>query len=75
MRSQKLSLRRETLTQLSADEMTSVAGGSHLCGITDFCADTLTHGPSIDATCPSAPVTDCLNTLVIQNPVSRRICI
>jgi hypothetical protein len=46
-----LSLQRETLADLTSDELGSVAGGSHACAVT--------HGPSIDETCFSLPVTDC----------------
>ena len=52
-----LSLRRETLAALSSDEMSAVNGGSHLC--------TVTHGPSIDQTCPdlTLPVVLCVQDL------------
>jgi hypothetical protein len=59
MRSRKLSLRSETLTELTTSELTSVAGGSHLCGPTDNC----TH-VSVDVQCPSNPVTDCVSPLI-----------
>ncbi|HEV2890019.1 MAG TPA: hypothetical protein VGX28_06550 [Frankiaceae bacterium] len=51
-----LSLRRETLAALTSDELTVVAGGSHLCAATDRC----THA-SIDASCPTVPLADCLS--------------
>ena len=55
----KLSLKRETLTQLTTDEMTAVAGGSHAC-VTDNCTDRVTHGPSFDAQCPTLPLNYCI---------------
>ena len=58
-----LSLQRETLTQLTAAELAGVAGGSHLCGVTDNCGDTLTHA-SLDAPCPTVPVLNCIDTLL-----------
>ena len=67
-----LALRRETLTDLTPAELTSVAGGSHLCGVTDVCTDPVTHGPSIDATCPTLPVADCIH---IATPLSRAVCV
>lgn len=74
MRSHTLSLRRETLAPLSVEDMTAVVGGSHTCPLTDRCGDTITHGPSFDATCPSAPVTGCTGTQS-QSPVSRNVCL
>ncbi len=63
-----LFLKRETLTELSAVEMSAVAGGSHLCGLTDNCGETLTHGPSLDQTCPTTPYLACvLDTLRDSN--------
>ena len=35
-----LSLRRESLTELTTDELTAVAGGSHLCPVTHASIDT-----------------------------------
>ena len=55
-----LTLKRETLTQLTTDEMATVAGGSHVCGVTDACTDGVTHGPSIDVNCPTLPINPCL---------------
>jgi hypothetical protein len=57
MRSRTLSLKRETLAELSAAEMTSVAGGSHACPIG--------HGPSFDEPCeiPTLPLTPCVNEI------------
>lgn len=61
----RLTLRRESLTELAPSLLRGVAGATHLgCKATDAC----THGcqtldvacPSYDAPCPSAPVTDCL---------------
>ena len=54
-----LALKRETLAQLTATEMESVHGGSHLCGPTDDC----THA-SFDAPCPTTPVLICINTVL-----------
>lgn len=57
-----LRLNRETLTALTSDELSSVAGGSHLC--------TVGHGPSFDQSCPTPtlPVNDCLAD------ISRNMC-
>lgn len=68
-----LGLRREALAPLTTEDMNLVVGGSHACGITDYCADTITHGPSIDQTCPSVPVTYCLAD--IRNPISYHVCL
>ena len=59
----RLSLRRETLTVLTSDEMSGVAGGSHLC--------TVTHGASFDVACPipTTPINECVNE------VTQRTCI
>lgn len=54
----RLTLRSEALAALTTDELTAVVGGSHLCRVTDDC----TH-VSIDASCPSVPVTRCLDTI------------
>ena len=51
-----LALTRETLTPLTGDELHAVAGGSHLCDLTDDC----THA-SLNAPCPTLPVLDCLS--------------
>ena len=54
----KLSLTRESLTELTADDLVAVAGGqalTHLCGPTDRC----THGPSFDERCPTLPINEC----------------
>ena len=61
MNARKLSLKRETLTQLTASEMAAVAGGSHFCGITDYCTDDITHGASLDQPCYTLPVYNCLS--------------
>jgi hypothetical protein len=58
-RTRTLSLKRETLTELTPTEMNAVAGGSHLCAATDNC----TH-VSVDVQCPSNPVTNCLSPLI-----------
>ncbi len=51
-----LSLNRETLTVLGEDELSGIAGGSHVdCGI-------ITHGASCDS-CPSLPINPCLDGL------------
>jgi len=72
----RLGLKRETLTPLTTDEMVSVAGGSHLCAVTDNCGETLTHGPSIDQTCPSPtlPVAICVGTYTSVIDISRQVC-
>lgn len=51
-----LSLKRETLSPLTSDELSAVAGGSHLC-----LTDNVTHGPSIDESCNTLPVYQCLS--------------
>ena len=57
----KLSLKRESLAELAAHELTAVAGGQALthatCGLTDGC----THGPSFDERCPTTPLNYCLS--------------
>lgn len=55
-RPRTLSLKRETLTELTSAELDVVVGGSH------SCACTVTHGPSLDEPCPTPtlPVFDCL---------------
>ncbi|HEX8002711.1 MAG TPA: class I lanthipeptide [Mycobacteriales bacterium] len=55
-----LSLKRETLTALSDDQMSSVQGGSHLCGVT--------HGPSFDQSCPTPtlPINECVQDMTIR---------
>jgi hypothetical protein len=58
-----LSLKRETLAELTTGELTTVAGGSHLCAVTDNCTETIGHN-SLDATCPTVPVLVCINTLL-----------
>lgn len=58
MRNRTLALKRETLTALTTDDLAVVVGASHLCGVTDVC----THA-SVDASCPSVPVTNCLDTI------------
>lgn len=50
-RPRTLSLKRETLSELSSAELDLVVGGSHLC--------TVTH-ESIDASCPTLPVLLCI---------------
>lgn len=57
-----LALRRETLSQLTDDDMYAVVGGSHDCPTANCTA--LTHGPSIDETCPTAPPTGCVRPIV-----------
>ena len=67
----RLSLKRETLTPLSPDEMTGVAGGSHLC--------TVTHGPSFDQACPTPtlPVNICVDEATQRTciTISPDVCI
>jgi len=74
----RLGLRREALSPLTTEEMVSVAGGSHLCAVTDNCGETLTHGPSIDQTCPSPtlPVAICVTgaTSKLITQITRDIC-
>jgi natural product precursor len=54
-----LSLKRETLTELTSTEMLAVNGGTHVgCGTTSV----VTH-PSFDA-CPTVPVNDCLSPFI-----------
>ena len=71
MRNRTLSLKRESLAELSTDDLVSVAGGqalTHLCGPTDRC----THGPSFDERCPTLPVNDCIK---VAQPASLLDCI
>ncbi|HEU0130737.1 MAG TPA: hypothetical protein VFQ85_07075 [Mycobacteriales bacterium] len=59
-----LRLRRETLTALTAPELVSVVGGTHVdCAATDTC----THGASFDA-CPTTPLNYCLSRAVYPCP-------
>jgi hypothetical protein len=51
----RLSLRRESLTALTDDELGAVAGGSHLCEVT--------HGASFDESCPTVPVNACVRVI------------
>ena len=51
-----LTLKRETLAELTDADLAAVAGGSHLCAVTDEC----THA-SIDADCPTLPLSPCLS--------------
>ncbi len=51
-----LTLKRETLAELTDADLAAVAGGSHLCAVTDDC----THA-SIDADCPTFPLSPCLS--------------
>jgi hypothetical protein len=72
----RLSLRRETLAPLTTDEMVAVAGGSHLCAVTDNCGETLTHGPTIDQTCPTPtlPVAICVGKYTSVINISGQVC-
>jgi hypothetical protein len=59
MRHRTLSLKRESLSELTGAELVAVAGGaqdlSHLyCNLTDNCG----HGASFDQ-CPTLPVNQC----------------
>jgi len=67
----RLSLKRETLTPLSPDEMSAVNGGSHLCGVT--------HGPSFDEACPTPtlPVNLCVDGLTDRGcpTISPDMCV
>lgn len=50
----KLVLKHETLTELSHDQLGSVAGGTHVgCGVT--------HGTSFEVVCPTMPLSPCLS--------------
>lgn len=51
----RLGLRREALTQLTKDELETLAAGES--GITRFCA-TQYNCPSLDY-CPTLPIRDC----------------
>jgi hypothetical protein len=63
-----LSLRRETLSDLTPAEMTAVNGGTHVgCGVTANC----TH-PSFDQSCPTLPINYCF--AVDTGPLSDRFC-
>ncbi len=66
MRNRTLTLKRETLADLSSDELVAVAGGqaqlTHdtcvTCNVTYRC----THGYSFDS-CRTVPVNDCLSKI------------
>ena len=58
MRNRTLTVKRETLSELSAGELSGVAGGSHLC-----VTDTVGHTESFDLPCRTIPVNVCLRTL------------
>ncbi|HEU0130734.1 MAG TPA: hypothetical protein VFQ85_07060 [Mycobacteriales bacterium] len=54
----RLTLRRETLTELTGRQLVAVVGGTHVgCGITADC----TH-LSVDA-CPTVPIGNCVRTV------------
>jgi hypothetical protein len=55
--SRTLTLRRETLGDLTGDELAAVVGGTHLC-VTGACG----HGNSFDNPCPipTTPVNTCI---------------
>ena len=55
-----LSLKRETLAELTGAELAGVAAGSHLCPVTDACL----HA-SLDAPCPTLPLFVCINQTVL----------
>ena len=70
MLNRKLSLKRESLAELSTTDLVSVAGAQQAllthatcgtCGVTDAC----THGPSLDY-CPTVPVNDCLSVVAVK---------
>lgn len=53
-----LTLRRESLAELTVDQLGVVVGGTHAgCAATDGC----THGGSLDQACPTTPVRVCLS--------------
>ena len=52
-RTRTLSLKRETLTELTPGELGAVVGASHV-------GCTVTHGASLDEPCPTLPVFVCL---------------
>ena len=61
-KSRSLSLKRESLADLTTSELGVVAGGqqelTHLaCNVTDYC----THTRSFDEPCPTVPVNPCLS--------------
>ncbi len=59
MKTRKLSLKREILTELSDAQLSSVAGGSHAgCAITDNCLH-----PSVDQACPTLPINPCVQQI------------
>ena len=72
MRNRKLSLKRESLAELTSVELVNVAGGaqeiSHLCNPTDRCG----HGPSFDERCPTLPLYYCFK---VAEPASLLDCI
>jgi hypothetical protein len=54
--SRTLTLRRETLSDLTGDQLAAVVGGTHLC-VTGTCG----HGASFDTPCPipTTPINAC----------------
>jgi natural product precursor len=66
-RTRTLSLKRETLAELTPAEMAAVNGGTHVgCGTTGA----VTH-VSFDA-CPTVPLNDCF--VVDTGSISRKFC-
>ncbi len=69
MRHRTLSLKRETLTELTSVEMLAVNGGTHVgCGTTGQ----VTHA-SVDS-CPTIPIGPCLTPVIDPPDLSRLIC-
>ena len=65
MKSRKLVLKREALTELATSELGSVVGGTHVgCPLTHLSLDV--GCPTLDVACPTNPVMDCINTLQLH---------
>ena len=64
----KLSLKRESLADLTSSDLANVAGGQALthatCGITDRC----THGATFDY-CPTIPINECPINIAISGAI------
>jgi hypothetical protein len=69
MRSRKLVLRKDTLTELGSDELSGVAGGSHTCVtytvVPSGCNCTGMY-PSLNIDCNTTAITDAIGTVTCR---------
>ncbi len=67
-----LVLKRETLSELTASQMSVIAGGSHLCA-----TDGITHGMSCENACPTVPFNVCIDGLTDRTciTISPDVCV